>query len=408
MKAMQPTDGRLLFSPTDLTAFLACEHLTTLQVAVARGELDKPFRHNLHAELIRRKGDEHEAAYLGRLRADGRGVAAIDFDDRDWRRAAEETERAIHQGADVIYQAALTDGTWRGFADFVERLPDGSYDVVDTKLARRAKPAHVLQLCFYTEQLARIQGHWPAKMHVVTGLGERQTFRPEDYAAYYRRLRARFLAAVEQGRETYPYPVEHCVLCDFISLCKQRWNEDDHLTLVAGMSRLQVERLQAAGIATLEALAAAAPDTKVKSMRATTFQGLNHQAELQLYHRRTGEHRVDHLPLEPDRGFALLPEPSPGDVWLDLEGDPWYEPGRGLEYLFGWIEVAADGELRYEHLWARGREDEKDGFERLVNHLVERRRARRPLPGDEAGSPRVGSELFDQVRRGALRLRASR
>ena len=28
------------------------------------------------------------------------------------------------------------------------------------------------------------------------------------------------------------------------------------------------------------------------------------------------------LPLEPDRGFGLLPERSPGDVWLDLEGDP--------------------------------------------------------------------------------------
>jgi predicted RecB family nuclease len=368
---MQCTDGRPLFSPTDLNAFLACEHLTTLQLAVARRELEKPFRHNPHAELIRRKGEEHEATYLARLASEGRVVVTI---DGDWERAAAETERAIREGADIVYQAALTDGTWRGFADFVERLPDGSHEVVDTKLARRARPPHVLQLCFYTEQLARIQGRAPQAMHVVTGLEERESFRPEDFAAYYRRLRARFLAAVEQGRQTYPYPVEHCVLCDFISICKQRWAEDDHLTLVAGMSRLQVERLQAAGIATLEALAAAAPDTKVKSMRATTFQGLNHQAELQLYRRRTGRHRVDHLPLEPDRGFALLPEPSEGDVWLDLEGDPWYEPGRGLEYLFGWIELGDDGEPRYEFLWARGREGEKRAFEQLVDHLVERRR----------------------------------
>ena len=64
-------NGSRLFSPTDLNAFLACEHLTTLQLAVARGELAKPWRHNPHADLIRRKGDEHEAAYLARLRADG-------------------------------------------------------------------------------------------------------------------------------------------------------------------------------------------------------------------------------------------------------------------------------------------------------------------------------------------------
>jgi predicted RecB family nuclease len=371
---MQSTDSRLLFSPTDLNAFLACEHLTTLQLAVARGELEKPYRHNPHAELIRRKGDEHEAGYLARLDADGRRITAIDFDDHDWLHAAKETEEAIRDGADVVYQAALTDGIWRGFADFVERLPDGSYEVVDTKLARRAKPAHVLQLCFYTEQLARIQGRWPAEMHVVMGTGEHESFRPDDFLAYYRRLHQRFTDAVEHGRPTYPYPVEHCGLCEFLERCKAQWAADDHLTLVAGVSRLQVERLQAAGIQTLEALASAAQDTKVPSMRIHTFEGLNLQARLQLQYRRTGEHEIVYFPEEPDRGFALLPEPNQDDVWLDLEGDPWFEPARGLEYLFGWIELGDDGEPRYEHVWARDRDEERQGFERLVDHLVERRR----------------------------------
>jgi predicted RecB family nuclease len=371
---MRVENGRVSFSPTDLNAFLACEHLTALQLAVALGELEKPWRHNPHADLIRRKGDEHEAAYLARLCAEGRRIAEIDFDDRDWLRAAHETERAIHEGADVVYQAALTDGTWRGFADFIERLPDASYEVVDTKLARRAKPAHVLQLCFYTEQLARIQGGWPAEMHVVTGTGERESFRPHDFLAYYRRLRGRFLDAVKQRRPTYPYPVEHCGLCEFLERCQAQWNEDDHLTLVAGMSRIQVERLQAAGITTLAALAQAPPETKVRSMRPATFQGLNHQARLQLHRRRTGEHTVERLAEEPERGFALLPEPSPGDVWLDLEGDPWFEPARGLEYLFGWLELGEDGEPQYEHVWAHGRDAEKRGFEQLVDHIVERRR----------------------------------
>jgi uncharacterized protein len=375
MDLMQPVAGRMLFPPTDLNAFLACEHLTTLQLAVARGDLKKPFRVNQHAALIQHKGEEHEAAYLARLQADGLEVADIDFADRDWERAARETERAIQDGVVVVYQAALTDGTWRGFADFIERLSDGAgYEVVDTKLARKAKPQHVLQLCFYTEQLARIQGHWPAEMHVVTGLGERESFRPDDFLAYYRRLRQRFLDAVEQRRDTYPYPVDFCGLCDFLSLCTQRWADDDHLTLVAGVSRLQVERLQAAGIETLEALADADSATKVPSMRASTFEGLNLQAQLQLYHRRTGEHRIEHLAEEPDHGFALLPEPTPGDIWLDLEGDPWFEPARGLEYLIGWIELGEDGEPHYEHIWARDRASEKAAFERFVDLVVERRR----------------------------------
>jgi uncharacterized protein len=371
---MQFRDGRLVFSPSDLNAFLACPHLTTLELAVARGEIHKPFRVNLHADLIRRKGDEHEARYLQRLRDEGRDVVAISFDDRDWLRAARETEDAIRGGADVIYQACLAHGNWRGFADFVVRRPDGFYEVVDTKLARRARPAHVLQLCFYTEQVGRIQGRLPDAMRVVNGLGLEETFRPQDFDAYYRRLRGRFLEVVAEGRKTYPYPVDYCSLCDFLARCQAQWERDDHLTLVAGVHRVQVERVNKAGIPTLTALAEAPPDTKVGSMRPATFENLRHQAELQLHHRRTHTHRIDQLPLDPDRGFALLPEPNAGDVWLDLEGHPWFEPARGLEYLIGWLELGPDGEPRYECVWAHDREAEKRVFETFVDYLVERRR----------------------------------
>jgi predicted RecB family nuclease len=367
-------DRRLLFSPTDLTAFLACPHLTSLEVAVARGELARPFRQNPHADLIRRKGEEHEARYLDSLLADGLGVVTISFDDRDWVRAARETEEAIRAGADVVYQARLAQDNWRGAADFVVRTADGSYEAVDTKLARHAKPPHVLQLCFYTEQLARIQGRMPAAMHVVTGLGETESFRPGDYLAHYRRLRRRFVQAVEERDSTYPYPVDFCSLCDFLSLCKAQWERDDHLVLVAGVSRLQVERLTTAVIDTLTELAEAAPGTKVKSMRPATFQSLRHQAELQLHHRRTGEHRVDLLPVEAERGFGLLPEPSAGDMWLDFEGDPWFELARGLEYLAGWAELDPHGRPVYRCLWAHDRASEQRAFEQLVDHIVERRR----------------------------------
>jgi predicted RecB family nuclease len=367
------TNSRLAFSPSDLNGFLSCPHLTSLSVAVARDEIKRPFRVNAHAELIRRKGDEHEDRYLAELADAGREITTIDFDDRDWDRAARETEQAIHNEADVIYQAALREGDWRGLADFVIRTPNG-YEVYDTKLARHAKPQHVLQLAFYTEQVARIQGHAPAAMHIVTGLGETETFRPEDFAAYYRRLRQRFLDAVEQRRPTYPYPVDFCSLCDFLSLCKTRWDEDDHLTLVAGMSRLNVERLGVAGITTLAGLARAEPGLKVKSMRRSTFDGIRHQAELQLHYRETGEYRVDDLPVEDERGYSLMPEPSPGDIWLDFEGDPWFDPRHGLEYLTGWIELDEHGEPGYHAIWAHDRPSEKAAFERFVDHVVERRR----------------------------------
>src|ERR671930_1310146 len=122
----------------------------------------------------------------------------------------------MRAGSDVVYQATFLDGEWRGMADFVVRLQDGSYEVIDTKLARHARPAHVLQLCFYTEQVARIQGRFPDAMHVVAGTGERESFRPGDYMAYYRRLRRRFLDPVAPRAESHPYPDEHCGICDFL------------------------------------------------------------------------------------------------------------------------------------------------------------------------------------------------
>jgi predicted RecB family nuclease len=370
---MRRHDGSLAFSPTDLTAFLACPHLTSLDLAVARGELERPFRPNPYADLIRRKGDEHEAAYLASL---GSGVANIgDPREIGWDKAGAATEQAIRDRVPVIYQAALVDRDWHGLADFLELHADGSYEVVETKLASRAKPAHLLQLCFYTEQLARLQSSWPREMHVVSGLGERESFRPQDFLAYYRRLRDRFLHAVESHEQTYPYPVDHCSLCEFLERCQRQWDEDDHLSLVAGIRRTQVERLNAAGIATLENLAAT--DARVRKLRPETLARLRDQAALQLHRRRTGELQHQILPLQPERGFALLPEPSPGDLWLDFEGDPWYEPARGLEYLTGWVYLHEDGEPRYEHLWSLDREQEKDGFERFID-LVRERRARYP------------------------------
>ncbi|MBM2823264.1 MAG: hypothetical protein HW413_2010, partial [Thermoleophilia bacterium] len=383
-------DGTLLLSPSDLSAHLACPHLTNLSLQVQRGELARPHVDDTHGDLIRGKGDEHEAAYLARLEAEGRSIVRIPtYDDEgfDAGEARRLTEEAVRAGeADVIYQPYLSDGTWRGFADFLERVeedegeaslaPTGetTYEVVDTKLARSAKPAHVLQLCFYSEQLGRIQGRLPEFFHVELGTGLRETFRTADHMAHFRRSRERFLEALDKTPETYPWPCDHCGLCDFRNLCKQQLRDDDNLVLVAGLRRSQADHLAEHGIPTLAVLGVQEPGLEVEGMRTETLEPIRHQAALQLYRRETGVHRVDHLPDEEGRGFRLLPEPSFGDVWLDLEGHPFYEPARGLEYLFGWCYRDEDGTVRYEAAWARDREGEREIFERFVDWVVSRRR----------------------------------
>src|SRR5688500_6728677 len=105
----------IMHSPSALTAFLACQHLTSLELAAARGEVARPAVDNAQAELIRRKGEEHERAYLRELYARGLGVHDVELgDELDWERASAETEQALADGVDVVYQGVFVHDGWRG------------------------------------------------------------------------------------------------------------------------------------------------------------------------------------------------------------------------------------------------------------------------------------------------------
>jgi predicted RecB family nuclease len=375
---MQAATGRLVLSPTDLNDYVECPHLTALALEVARGTRRKPFVPNDQGDLLRRKGEEHEARYLAGLRAAGRQVVDVIGPDRwDFDYSARETIKAMRDGADVIYQATFVVGDWRGRADSLERIPqrtalgDWGYEALDAKLARAEKPTYVLQLCFYTEAIAAIQGVTPTAMHVLLGIGERRTLRHADFSAYYRRVRAGFVAALARGEATEPYRVDHCALCDFRTVCGERWTAEDHLVLVAGIRRDQVTRLRASGVGTLAALGRMAPGTAVPQVAPHTVETLRDQASLQLQRRMSGTLDWHALPVEPERGFERLPRPSAGDVIFDIEGDPFWEPARGLHFLFGLL-VFDDGEWRYRTFWAHDRAGERQAFEALVDFFHER------------------------------------
>src|SRR4051794_6562326 len=146
---MQLVDDRLILSASDLINYLECAHLTRLDLEVVRGEIVLEETRTDAADLVARKGEEHEQAYLDSLRAAGRDVVEIESEPGvdGLGRGADRTLEAMESGAEIIYQAVLYDGErWRGYADFLERveipsiLGAWSYEVADTKLARRVKP----------------------------------------------------------------------------------------------------------------------------------------------------------------------------------------------------------------------------------------------------------------------------
>ena len=158
---MQRIGSILRFSPSDINDFVACTNIVHFKRAVVEGLLRQPETQNSSADLLAKKGDEHERAYLRRLHSEG--LAVIEIGKMPIENAADATEDAMRKGAGIIYQAAFLHGDWQGHADFLVRvdrpsnLGNWSYEVADTKLARHAKPYFLLQLSFYSERHLRLE-----------------------------------------------------------------------------------------------------------------------------------------------------------------------------------------------------------------------------------------------------------
>ena len=385
---MHASDDRLIFSATDLSNFLACPQLTLLGRLTALGGPKPPQYDDPGADVLRQRGLDHEQAYLQELVDRGLNVVRIPEPgpglhpaDR-WRRLADQTERAMRAGAEVIYQGALFDGTWLGRPDFLLRvetpsdLGAHSYEVVDAKLARSAKGGAVLQLCVYSDLLTQLQGTQPEHMVLALGGGEEpERFRYADFAAYYRSVRSRFLAHLgraEAGASMphAPDPVEHCHLCDWKTRCDAERRDVDHLALVADITRRERRALEGRGITTLAGLARLdlPLDPPLQNVGAPTRGRLHEQARIQLEGREAGDHRYELFEdVKPDEGLAALPEPSPGDLFFDIEGDP-YALGDGIEYLFGLVDTGGG----YSALWALDRAGEEAAFEEFMDLVAER------------------------------------
>ncbi|HUG95608.1 MAG TPA: TM0106 family RecB-like putative nuclease [Pleomorphomonadaceae bacterium] len=368
---MQLIDGAPVYSASDLVGFLECEHLTALERAALAGLVARPVLDDPELDVLRRRGELHERRYLDLLLADGRSVVEIARDGSsqdhgaELRAAAEETAAAMSAGADVIYQATFFDGRWRGHADFLLRVESADrpsrwgpyhYEVADTKLARHVKAGAVLQICTYIDLLAAIQGVEPTWLHVILGgsAGGQRTLRVADFMAYYRAARQRFEEAVGPGAApatyppsaTYPDPVEHCDVCRWRLNCQARRRADDHLSLVAGISSRQRRGLQTRGIDTLEALGTLRlpVSPRLEGTSTAALERVREQARIQLAGRL--QERIQYElfvppsgePIPSELGLASLPVPSPGDLFFDIEGDP-YAADDGLEYLFGVMDL---------------------------------------------------------------------
>jgi predicted RecB family nuclease len=370
----------IIYSASDLASAARCEYALLREFDAKLGWGQRVI---VEDELLARTaslGDEHEQRRLDQLRDEsGDGVAVIGrpfpFTLENVKAAADQTRRAIDRGAPVIYQAAMFDGRFVGFADFLVRR-DEQYQVSDTKLARSAKVTALLQIAAYADTLSHSGIAVHPEAELILGNGNVVTYQVDELIPVYREQRARLQRLLDDhyaGGVPVRWEDEGVRACFRCPVCDEQVRAADDLLLVAGLRVSQRAKLIDAGITTLDELAH--HSGPVDNVSARSLNALVAQAKLQVSQRDTGTPQFEVADPQP---LTLLPEPNEGDLFFDFEGDPlWTADGVdwGLEYLFGVLEGGKTG--AFQPLWAHNRPDERKALIEFLA-LVAKRRKRFP------------------------------
>ncbi|MHA0288479.1 TM0106 family RecB-like putative nuclease [Mycobacterium sp. C3-094] len=372
-------DGRVVYSASDLAAAARCEYALLRSFDVKLGRATAVTGDDEMLARTSQLGDEHEQRHLDDLRADAE-ITVIGRPDHTLAgltAAAQQTLRAIERRAPVIYQAAMFDGRFVGFADFLllEESEHGPrYRLRDTKLARSVKVEALLQLAAYVDTLAAAGVPVASEVDLVLGDGATVSYPVDELLPVYRPRRAalqHLLDRHEAGGLPAAWEDESVRACFRCADCEEQVRAHDDLLLVAGMRVSQRARLLDAGVVTVRELAA--HEGPVADLSPRTVDALTAQARLQLADRIDGKPPYRVVDAQP---LMVLPDADKGDLFFDFEGDPlWTADGHewGLEYLWGVLTVADE----FSPLWAHTRADERAALIAFLD-MVRKRRRRYP------------------------------
>lgn len=378
MRTVNKEDAVIVYSPSDLCRFMVSPFATWME----RLNVENP-QHGFAPDdadsmsgLLQHRGVEHEAKFLAAFRAQYQNVAEITGVD-----VAEKlqlTKIAMADGADVIYQACLALPPFRGFADFLVKVPGEStlgpyhYEVWDTKFSSKAKPHFAVQLCCYAEMVAAIQGRDAVDIVLALGKGEPCRLPVADFRFFYQHLKRQFLASEAKfDVSRMPDPAESKEWGRWGSVAEQCLLERDHVFQVANVTRNQIDALRKVGITTATALAETSLPV-VPKISTGVFDRLKAQARIQKRSAGLAVPAFEIITPAPGdpKGLALLPPASPMDVFFDIEGFPLVE--GGLEYLWGVTYFDGRGERQFKDFWAHDAVQEKQAFQAFIAWVFER------------------------------------
>lgn len=366
---------------THVYSYVKCPRLAALDLHLPRSERRPPHPWE---EFAARRGREFEAAYVQRL-----PVRVPAYPERDFEAGAVATLALLREGAPWIHQGVLASDDRLGLPDLLRKVPGASelgdhhYEVVDVKTSGRSRADQILQVVFYTELLAAVQGRLPTHGGLVLKDGREERFPIADFLAAQREVVAELRRLREDPALARPFLQAACASCHHDHRCLPELQRRDDLSLVQHMSHGARAILERLGCRTTAELAAFEPDgARARgNLDATLLRRLRRAAQARQRGAPVIEPRprspldpaaIVHLLADPfadrvlafgvlypareDGAFRWAPAPTAADEWDVFRGLVDALPARATLLHFGdalprWCEThtfARDAEVAIE------------------------------------------------------------
>jgi uncharacterized protein len=385
-------NNKWVLSSRDLIAELECSHRLHLDVSALKQLVESPpKKFGPELELLIEKGVVHELRLIEKKKSEGSFKALFNPEPTliGYTEAMAETLEAMQAGYEVISQATLYTGDFIGIVDFLVLEKDDEdkpildehgrfiYNPIDAKTARIEKRAAVLQVASYALAMRNLGMPIPKKVGLWLA-GDNEWYAASidllDLASeFFNRAFTRIQSFEKAPEPDWAPPKESCGRCRWNDRCTEGRNRDRDLSLVQDIRATSRKSLVASGIKTIDDLARAKDEDRPKlprEMSKETYNNLRDQASIQV----RGQDAVP--PLHEIRdAWALgsMPPESPGDIWFDMEGDPFAIDGKGLEYMFG-VSYFHESDLEFRTFEGLDREAEGEAFHDFMKWVIQRQR----------------------------------
>jgi len=249
---MRPLTGTHVYS------YVKCPRLAALDLHLPRSARRSPTPWE---EFAAQRGRAFEAQWVAALK-----IVAPEYPERDFTAGAIATRQLLTDGVPWIHQAVLMPDDRLGLPDLLRRLPGSSalgehhYEVLDIKTSGQPRSDQILQVVFYSQMLAVVQGRMPEHGAVVLKDGREERFRLADYAAAADEVTASLRALRADLALARPFLQPGCAGCYHDQRCATELAAAQDLSLVQGMSHGARAILERVGCRTVAELAAFHPD----------------------------------------------------------------------------------------------------------------------------------------------------